>query len=82
MANNLDQSSHTIFTPTDNRYPHTEGQFTHRRHDTTPHGTTRQHATQPVFWFPIQSNGSVHTYAARPSHDKKLPPQKSLWKRF
>ena len=38
----------------------TKGQFTHRRHD-----TTRQHATQPVFSFPIQSNGSVHTYAAR-----------------
>ena len=37
-----------------------KGQFTHRRHD-----TTRQHATRPVFSFPIQSNGSVHTYAAR-----------------
>ena len=28
--------------------------------------TTRQHATRPVFSLPIQSNGSVHTYAARP----------------
>ena len=36
-----------------------KGQFTHRRHD-----TTRQHATRPVFSLPIQSNGSVHTYAA------------------
>ena len=39
-----------------------KGQFTHRRHD-----TTRQHATRPVFSLPILSNGSVHTYAARPS---------------
>ena len=39
----------------------TKGQFTHRRHD-----TTRQYATRPVFSLPIQSNGSVHTYAARP----------------
>ena len=38
-----------------------KGQFTHRRHN-----TTRQHATRPVFSLPIQSNGSVHTYAARP----------------
>ena len=29
--------------------------------------TTRQHATRPVFSLLIQSNGSVHTYAARPS---------------
>ena len=28
--------------------------------------TTRQHATRPVFSLPIQSNGSVHTNAARP----------------
>ena len=39
-----------------------KGQFTHRRHD-----TTRHHATRPVFSLPIQSNGSVNTYAARPS---------------
>ena len=31
------------------------------------HDTTRQHATRPVFSLPIQLNGSVHTYAARPS---------------
>ena len=35
-------------------------QFTPRRHD-----TTRQYATRPVFSLPKQSNGSVHTYAAR-----------------
>ena len=29
--------------------------------------TTRQHATRPVFSVPIHLNGSVHTYAARPS---------------
>ena len=29
------------------------------------HDTTRQYATRPVFSLPIQSNGSVHTYAAR-----------------
>ena len=29
--------------------------------------TTRQYATRPVFSLPIQSNGSVPTYAARPS---------------
>ena len=40
----------------------TKGQFTHRRQD-----TTRQNATRPVFSLPIQSNGSVHTYAAPPS---------------
>ena len=41
-------------------YYQSKGQFTHRRHD-----TTRQHATRPVFSLPIQSNVSVHTYAAR-----------------
>ena len=39
-----------------------KAQFTHRRHD-----TTRQYVTRPVFSLPIQSNGSVHTYAAQPS---------------
>ena len=29
--------------------------------------TARQHATRPVSSFPIQLNGSVHTYAARRS---------------
>ena len=28
------------------------------------HDTTRQDATRPIFLLPIQSNGSVHTYAA------------------
>ena len=28
--------------------------------------TTRQQATRPVLSLPIQSNGSSHTYAARP----------------
>ena len=31
------------------------------------HDTTRQHVTRPLFSLPIQSNGLVHTYAARPS---------------
>ena len=35
-------------------------ELSYRRHD-----TTRQYATRPVFRLPIQSNGSVHTYAAR-----------------
>ena len=33
----------------------------------TQHDTTRQHATRPIFLLPVQFNGSVHTYAARPS---------------
>ena len=46
-----------------------QGQFTHRRHD-----TTRQHATRPVFSLPIQSSGSVQTCSMTMSgrHDKKL----------
>ena len=44
------------------QYNQHKAQFTHtcRRHDTTVCDTTR-------FSLPILSNGSVHTYAARPS---------------
>ena len=36
-----------------------KGQFIHRRHDSMRHN--------PFFSLPIQSNGSVDTYAAQPS---------------